>query len=43
MKQKNVESGSLNAAEAVSLARALKIFNLGGAWVLKAENEIGSI
>ena len=39
----NPDFGSLNAAEAVSLARALKIFTLGGAWVLGAENEIGSI
>ncbi len=39
----NPNFGSLNAAEAVSLAQALKIFTLGGAWVLGAENEIGSI
>ena len=39
----NPNFGSLNAAEAVSLAQALEIFTLGGAWVLGAENEIGSI
>ncbi len=39
----NPNFGTLNAAEAVSLAQALKIFTLGGAWVLGAETEIGSI
>ncbi|MDG2013044.1 MAG: amidohydrolase family protein, partial [Pirellulaceae bacterium] len=39
----NPNFGTLNAAEAVSLAQALKIFTLGRAWVLGAETEIGSI
>ena len=39
----NSNFSSLSAAEAVSLAQALKIFTLGGAWMSGAANEIGSI
>ncbi len=35
--------GTINADEAVSLEQALAIATLEGAWVLGAENDIGSI
>lgn len=39
----NPNFGTINLKEAVSLDQALKIFTIEGAWVLGAENEIGSI
>ena len=36
-------AGTINAAEAVSIEQAIAICTLEGAWVLGAENDLGSI
>jgi predicted amidohydrolase YtcJ len=36
-------TGTVNPSEAVSLAQAIAICTLEGAWVLGAENDLGSI